>query len=1143
MADQPGTFETLALEIGRAIGAAASLLGDDQVLDTFAAFGVQFPPELLTDTGVTAARGAIVTAGTRLGDQVHTLETALEAGNGADIVAAAIALAGTVGQLVDAFTHLPGALQAAVPGLPGITAAQVNALVADLPDRLLDLLIFNAIDAVPVAGAILQVFGVVERTFVAGDASDPAKPDFEKIELHLDQLFPAITNPVAHLQALYGWGQPGFDATTLLTVLDSALGLLGLPVLLRPASGADPITLEAWALDLRPTSSGPPGLEVDLALPAQLDQTSTFPLSPPTWVVTITNHVAIVARASGSIRPPFAIDLAPPSGGQISASTALALTAQPPDPMILLGDTGGSRAQLSSITLGGGLQLTWDSGSGTATGGPTAQGAITGGKVVIDTSQGDGFISTLLSGVHVESDFAIQFTFSPEDGVRFEGSGSLQIQLPTHVTLGPVDIESLYIVAGIDNGNFPVELSAAISGQLGPLAASVDRLGAIVTLSFPPGGGNIGPGQVDVAFKPPTGVGLSLDLAVITGGGFLSIDTARGEYSGVLQFQIAGFIGVTAIGLLNTKNPDGSPGFSLLIILTADFGPGFQLGFGFTLNAVGGLLGLNRTMLFQPLMDAVRSGAIDSIMFPRDVVANAPKIISDLRAIFPPQQGTFLIGPMAKLGWGEPTLVSVSLAVIIVIPPGDIAILGVLRLALPADDVAILELQVNFAGALEFSKSRLYFFASLYDSHLLFITIQGEMGLLVAWGDDADFVVTVGGFHPRFSPPPLPFPTPQRIEVDLINESYARIRATGYFAVTTNTVQFGSTSDMFFGFSALSVQGHSSFDALIQFSPFHFSVEISTSFSVNVFGVGVWGLGIDLTLEGPTPWHAHGTASISLLFFSIGVDVDVTWGDDRDTSLPPVAVLPILSGEFGKRTNWKAVPPSSAGLLVSLRQLDPGDTDLVLHPVGTLQVSQRLVPLDLTLDHVGSQKPSDGNRWALAITSTGLIKVRDLQEPFAPAQFQDTDDATKLSEPAFSPQDSGIELAPSGRALDTGTALTRTVRYDLTIVDTRLQPPKRVRFFAYPGGLFTHWLDGAAVTHNDLSHAQTTLRRPYDASVGVAAETYTVALQSDNTVLDATSGTFTSRAAALDHLSQAVAADPGLSGQLHVLPSFEVVSA
>ena len=332
----------------------------------------------------------------------------------------------------------------------------------------------------------------------------------------------------------------------------------------------------------------------------------------------------------------------------------------------------------------------------------------------------------------------------------------------------------------------------------------------------------------------------------MTGGGYLYIDTDRGEYAGALQLEIADFLSVAAIGLISTKMPDGSSGFSLLIILTADFGAGIQLSFGFTLLAVGGLLGLNRTMLFQPLMDGVRTGSIQSIMFPQDVIANAPRIISDLRAIFPPQAGTFLIGPMAKIGWGEPTLISLSLGVIIEIPPGDAAILGVLRMALPADDVAILVLQVNFAGALEFDKQRFYFFASLFDSHILFITLSGQMGVLFAYGDNANFVVSVGGFHPQFNPPPLPFPSPQRISIDLINESYARIHADGYFAVTTNTVQFGTHSDFFFGFSACSVSGSSGFDALIQFSPFHFTVEISTQFSVQVFGVGVYGVGIDV---------------------------------------------------------------------------------------------------------------------------------------------------------------------------------------------------------------------------------------------------------------------------------------------------------
>ena len=84
--------------------------------------------------------------------------------------------------------------------------------------------------------------------------------------------------------------------------------------------------------------------------------------------------------------------------------------------------------------------------------------------------------------------------------------------------------------------------------------------------------------------------------------------------------MIADFLNVSAIGLIETKLPDGSDGFSLLVIITADFGAGIQLGYGFTLLAVGGLLGLNRAMLFQPIMDGIRTNAITSVLFPQNVI-------------------------------------------------------------------------------------------------------------------------------------------------------------------------------------------------------------------------------------------------------------------------------------------------------------------------------------------------------------------------------------------------------------------------------------------------------------------------------------------------------------------------------------------
>jgi hypothetical protein len=544
-------------------------------------------------------------------------------------------------------------------------------------------------------------------------------------------------------------------------------------------------------------------------------------------------------------------------------------------------------------------------------------------------------------------------------------------------------------------------------------------------------------------------------------------------------------------------------------------------------------------MLLQPLMDGVRTGAIESIVFPKDVVANAQKIISDLKAIFPPQQGTFLIGPMARLGWGTPTLISVSLGVIIEIP-GNIALVGILKIALPADEIALLVLQVNFAGALEFDKKRFYFFAALFDSRILFITIEGELGVLFAFGDNADFVLSVGGFHPRFNPPPLPFPTPRRIEVNIINESYARIRCDGYFAVTTNTLQFGSQSEYFFGFSALSVEGHSGFDALIQFSPFHFSVSISTSFSVKVFGVGVYGIGIQLTLEGPAPWHASGSGSISFLFFSVDVPIDFTWGESRDTSLPPIAAMPLLADEMGKRSNWRAILPKGSNLLVSLRQLPAEEADFVLHPVGTLHVSQRAIPLDLTLDKIGNQKPSDVNRFTLMAGAGSLAKVDDVDEQFAPAQFRNADDATKLSEPAYTPQHGGIELSAAGKALASATAVTRIVRYDLTIIDTKLRRARK-RFYLLARGLHFHFLFGASMARSPLSAYRRSKTHPFAEMVKVSPETFTVARQDDNRAYDA-AATFKSQAAANDHIRTLVAKDPSLAGTLHVLPQFEVAA-
>ncbi len=402
-------------------------------------------------------------------------------------------------------------------------------------------------------------------------------------------------------------------------------------------------------------------------------------------------------------------------------------------------------------------------------------------------------------------------------------------------------------------------------------------------------------------------------------------------------------------------------------------------------------------------------------------------------------------------------------------------------------------------------------------------------------------MVSVGGFHPAFDPPPLPFPEPRRVAVNILNESFARIRVEGYFAVTSNTVQFGARVELYFGVSAFNIDGHLAFDALFQFSPFYFIIQISASLSVKVFGIGLFSVRMRGSLEGPTPWRVEGTGSISLLFWDIDVDFSHTWGAAEDTTLPPIDAMPLLAAEFDKLENWQAEPPASNKLLVSLRALASSE-DLVLHPVGTLKISQRAIPLDLTLDKIGNQKPRDANRFSLDVDAAGIEKKGDIDESFAMAQFKDLDDAKKLSSPAFERQNGGVTLSIKGRQLETSKAVKRVVRYETIIIDTNY---KRfvLLFFSFFMNLFTLFLKGNAAAKADISHHHKKQKLPFEDKIEVKPNTYAVAFNTNNKAFDDQAGAFTSKAQAQEFMDQQIAADPNLAEALHVIPQVEMQRA
>jgi hypothetical protein len=1047
------------------------------------------------------------------------------------------------------------AIKASVNAIPGFIA---NSDIDELPLRLVDYLL-----SLYLSRSQRRIYGVLLFIGVLDEIDMPAdsakfQPAFKLRKVWWDRLPKLVSEPQNLPEIVYQW-ETAFDAELFLSRLYILFNAFNLPgglytqsasvksALQNTTDGLQELRMPIFERAVWPSTHSQFGINVSPVEQLAADKPG-FAIIPYIFGDTsfdfdISENFEIRFSASASVDAGIGLVFRPNTGVRFlnnlfsspgdSIDVGLLLEANQKagsDEIILIGSPGATRLAIQGLQ---GKVFVSKSGD-TDAGFELSLDAL---RLVIAGSDGDGFISKILGDGGITAEVGLGLGISKKGGFYFTGSGGLEIQLPTHIELGPLEILGLVVALKLREGNLVLESGANLKVALGPVAGAVENVGITATLAFPDDGGNLGPVDLTFGFKPPNGVGLSIDAGVIKGGGYLFIDADRGEYAGALELTFSEFLSLKAIGLISTKNPDGSPGFSLLIIITAEFGAGFQLGYGFTLLAVGGLLGLNRTMKLQALVEGIRTGAVESIMFPQDVVANAPKIISDLRAIFPPQEGIFLIGPMAKIGWGTPTLISISMGIIIEIP-GNIAILGILKIALPAEEIPLIIIQVNFAGVIEFDRKRIYFFAALFESRIVFLTIEGEMGLLMAFGDDANFVATVGGFHPRFSPPPLPFPSPRRIAVSLLNTPVSRIRIEGYFAVTSNTAQFGARVEVFFGLDEINVQGHLAFDALFQFSPFYFIFEISASLSVKVFGIGLFSVRVRGSLDGPAPYHVKGHGSISLLFWDIDVDFEDTWGESRNTELPPLAVMPMLEGEINKADNWRALLPASSNLLVSLRKMSAEESALILHPVGVLHISQRALPLELKLDKVGTQKPSDVNRLSIVVSGGGLVKTKDAAEQFAPAQFQNFSDSNKLSRPAFAPEKSGLDLSAADAAFRSSVMVKRIVRYEEIIIDNNFKRFQQ-RFRGYLGTLFNFFLAGNAAARCQLSFSTKAQLQPFQEKIEIKTETYTVAFQANNRAYAADSVSFHSEASARDYLDRKLTEDASLTDELHVIPGFE----
>ncbi|BCJ50649.1 hypothetical protein Asp14428_21240 [Actinoplanes sp. NBRC 14428] len=619
-----------------------------------------------------------------------------------------------------------------------------------------------------------------------------------------------------------------------------------------------------------------------------------------------------------------------------------------------------------------------------------------------------------------------------DGALRIEGGGGepgrLELAVPLDLDLAVIRITELLLA--LQTGTGGVSIEAALSGgaDVGPVHAVVKRVGLVA--AFRPEGPQL-------RFRPPDMVGLSIDSPSLRLGGFLLVDEPRGRYIGAIEISLLGKFEISAVGLITTKNPDGTPGFSLLFIISIIFPTPIALGYGFFFAGAGGMLGLNRSVDLDRLRDGLRTGAADSILFPTDVVRRADAIVRDLEAVFPVAPGQFLVGPMALITWGVPALISIKLGIILELGARvKVAVLGAVRAALPDPGSAVLDLKAAFLGTVDVAAGLLTFDAAIYDSYLgagdLKFTFEGDIAVRLSWGAQPDFVMSVGGFHPTYKPAAhLRLPTMRRISISLLRDN-PRLTLATYFAITSNTVQFGARLSFYLGVSGFSVEGDFGFDVLFQFSPFRFDAHAWAHLAVKAGGSVLLCLTLDFTLRGPAPWIARGTASFSILFFSVSVEFEATFGDTVLDTMPGIALLPRLIEELGRPENWTGALAAGATSVVSLLAVP----STVIDAGGSLTVSQRVLPLGTDVTLFGTSKPTDLRRLDLLGLDVGDDPAgsEPVTDAFSPAAFQEMSDSDKLRAPAFERRPAGARVT-SGARLHTTHTVVRPAKFDLIVVD------------------------------------------------------------------------------------------------------------
>lgn len=404
-------------------------------------------------------------------------------------------------------------------------------------------------------------------------------------------------------------------------------------------------------------------------------------------------------------------------------------------------------------------------------------------------------------------------------------------------------------------------------------------------------------------------------------GGLLVVPPAQlppgvtAEYLGDVTIAIEPWV---IAGLASYAKVDGDTSFFVFAQVDGDFGgppaffiTGFMGGFGYN------------SQLTLPAPDRVSQFPFVAGLDDPNVFGPNPTPMSVLTTLAGTPDSPAVVTPMVGETWIAAGIVFRSYELVlghalVVVEFGksfEIALLGLASASLPQGDAAeayaFIELQLE--AVFEPTAGYLGITASLTPTSFLFTKachLTGGFAFCLWYGPNehaGDFVLTVGGYHPAFTPPAW-YPAVSPVGFNWQVDSAVTIKGGAYFALTPSAIMAGGNLEVLYQSGDVKAWFIAYANLLITWKPFHFNASIGISLGASVrvkiiFTTVTLSLELGATLDlwgPPTGGVVHVHLYIVSFSVSFGAstdstpDAELTWSD-FSTLLPQSSTSPNAS--------------------------------------------------------------------------------------------------------------------------------------------------------------------------------------------------------------------------------------------------------